>query len=116
MVKCIITLTVCAVLFFHTLAFAHGGVPHVMGTVVTLDAQRVEVKTKAGKTISVRLNSETKYRKGKARAAGADLWVGDRVVIEATGQEDTLTADEIRFSSPGEKKGHEALHHSPTAP
>jgi len=114
------TLSLVMVLFFHTAVLAHEGKPHVMGTVTSLDAQHVEVKTKKGQTVSIRLNSETKYRKGKAKATGTDLQVGDRVVIEATGEGETLTADEIRFASPGERKdhakGHEGMPHHPTAP
>jgi translation initiation factor IF-1 len=116
MVKRVSILSIFVVMFCYALAFAHGDATHILGTVTALGAQRVEVKTKAGKTVSVRLNSETKYRKGKARAAGADLRAGDRVVIEATGQENMLTADEIRFSSPGKKKRQEGMHHHPTKP
>jgi hypothetical protein len=87
-----------------------------MGTVAALDAQHVVVKTKDGKTTSILLHKETKYRKGKAAATGTDLKVGDRVVVHATGKEDTLTANEIRFSSPDEGKDHGGMTHSPTKP
>jgi hypothetical protein len=116
MFKRISTLTVCVFVFVHTLAFAHGGATHVMGTVVTLDAEHVVVKTKDGKTLSILLTKETKYRKGKATATDADLKVGARVVVEATGEGDTLTASEIRFASSGQKKGHEGMTHSTTTP
>ncbi len=110
------TLSVFVVVVFHTLAFAHGGGTHVMGTVADLDAQHVVVKTKDGKTMSVLLNKETKYRKGTAAATRADLKVGDRVVVHASGKEDKMTASEIRFSSAGEAHGHEGMKHSPTKP
>ena len=116
MVKRMSTLAVLVVLFFHGQVFAHGKGTHVMGTVTALDAQHVVVKTKDGKTISIQLNSKTTYRKGTAAATGADLKVGDRVVVDATGEGDMLTASEIRFSSGGEVKGHEGMHHSPTTP
>ena len=116
MLKRIGALTVCMVVFFHTLVFAHGNETHVMGTVAALDAQHVVVKTKDGKTTSILLHKETKYHKGKAAATGADLKVGDRVVVHATGKGDTLTASEIHFSSPDEGKGHEGMTHSPTKP
>lgn len=110
------TLSVFLVLFFHPLALAHEGKPHIMGTVTTLDAQDMVVTTKEGKTISIRLQSETKYRKGKATAAGTDLKVGDRVVVDTTGKGETLTASEIRFSSAGEKQGQEGMTHGATRP
>ena len=116
MLKRIGTLTVCTVVFFHALVFAHGNETHVMGTVAALDAQHVVVKTKDGETTSILLHKETKYHKGKAAATGADLKVGDRVVVHATGKGDTLTASEIRFASAGEAHGHEGMKHSTTKP
>ncbi len=110
------TLSVFVVLVFHTLAFAHGGGTHVMGTVAALDAQHVVVKTKDGKTMSVLLNDKTTYRKGAAAATSADLKVGDRVVVHTTGKGDPLTAGEIHFSSAGEAQGHAGMKHSPTKP
>ena len=116
MLRRIGTLSVFVVLVFHTLAFAHGGGPHVMGTVAALDAQHVVVKAKDGKTTSVLLNEKTTYRKGSAAATSADLKVGDRVVVHTTGKGDSLTAGEIHFSSAGEAQGHEGMKHSPTKP
>lgn len=113
MLKHIGALSVFLVLCVHPLALAHEDKPHIMGTVMALDAQHMMVKTKQGETISVRLNSETKYRRGKATATGVDLQVGDRVVVDATGEGNTLTASEIRFSSSDEAKGNEETsHHS----
>lgn len=115
-------LSLFIVLFFHTSVLAHEGKPHVMGTVTTLDAEHLVVQTKEGKTISILLNKATQYRKGEVAATGADLKVGDRVVVDATGERETLTASEIRFASPGGEKshggheGHEGMTHSPMKP
>ena len=87
-----------------------------MGTVADVDAQHVVVKTKDGKTQSVRVTDQTTYRKGKATATSADLKVGDRVVVHTTGKSDPLTAGEIHFSSPGEAQGHAKMNQSPTKP
>ena len=110
------TLSVFVVLVFHTLAFAHGGGAHIMGTVADLDAHHVVVKTKDGKTQSVLVNDQTTYRKGKTTATRADLKVGDRVVVHTTGKGDPLTAGEIHFSSAGKAQGHAGMNHSPTKP
>lgn len=104
------------VLVFHTLAFAHGGGMHIMGTVAVLDAQHVVVKTKEGKTMSVLVNDKTTYRKGAAAATSADLQVGDRVIVHTTGKGDPLTAGEIRFSSAGKAQGHAGMTHRATTP
>jgi len=116
MVKRIGTLSVFVVLVFPTLAFAHGGGMHIMGTVAALDAQHVVVKTKDGKTMSILLNEKTMYRKGAAAATSADPKVGDRVVVHTTGKGDLLTAGEIHFSPAGEAPGHAGMKHSPTPP
>lgn len=110
------TFSLFVVLFFHASVLAHEGKPHIMGTVTTLDAQHVVVQAKEGKAISIRLQSETKYRKGKATAGGADLKVGDRVVVDTTGKGGRMTASEIRFSSAAEKQGQEGMTHGAMRP
>jgi len=83
-----------------TPAFAHEGKTHVMGTVSALDAEHVIIKSREGKTVSVRLTPGTKYQKGESRAAASDLTVGDRAVIDVSGTKASLTATEIRFAPP----------------
>ena len=65
-------------------AMAHGDKKHVIGT------------------LEVKLVATTMYvsRDGKASKL-SDLAVGDRVVVHATPNGETLSADEIKFSLPG---------------
>ncbi len=83
-------------------AIAHGDKKHVLGTLEKINADSVVVKTADGKSVEVKLASATAYvsREGKASKL-SDLAVGQRVVIHATPEGDTLTADEIRFSPAG---------------
>lgn len=111
MLKRIGTLSVFMVLFLHALAFAHGTGKHLMGVVTALDAQHVVVKAKDGHTFSILLNTETKYRRGKTAAPGADLNVGDRVVVDVIGKGDKMTATQIHFASSGKGKSHEGMPH-----
>jgi len=60
---------------------AHGGHPHVMGTVTAVAADHLEVKTKDGKAVSVPLAKTTRYSKGDQKATPADVHAGDRVVV-----------------------------------
>lgn len=76
---------------------AHGGYAHVMGTVTAMDATHVEVKTRDGKTTSVKLSDGTKYMKSGKAAAASDMQVGQRVAIEAKGHAPDLEAAEIRL-------------------
>jgi hypothetical protein len=83
------------------IAFGHGDKKHVMGTLEKINADSVVVKQADGKSVEVKLVSNTMFvtRDGKA-AKVSDLAVGDRVVIHATPSGETLSADEVRFSVP----------------
>jgi hypothetical protein len=87
---------------FASVAFAHGDKKHVVGTLEKINADSVVVKTADGKSVEVKLVSSTVYvsRDGKTSKV-SDLAVGERVVIHATPEGDTLSADEIKFSPPG---------------
>jgi hypothetical protein len=71
------------------------------------------VKTKEGKSVEVKLLASTVYVLHVTSSSGnasdrnedkpakiSDLAVGDAVVIHATPKENTLEADEVRFSAP----------------
>jgi hypothetical protein len=81
---------------------AHGDKKHVMGTLEKINVDSVVVKTADGKSVEVKLVSGTVYvsRDGKTSKL-SDLAVGQRVVIHATPEGDTLSADEIKFSPHG---------------
>lgn len=90
-------------------AFAHGDKKHILGTVEKLSGDLVVVKTSDGKSVEVKLAPSTVYvsRAGNQDkpAKLSDLAVGDRVVIHATANGESLTADEVKFS-------HRAANHS----
>ena len=94
-------------------AFAHGDLKHISGTVDKITAGSVFVKTADGKSVEVKIVSSTVYVLHIASQAGAaaaasqdkpakftDLAVGDRVLIHAKPNGDTLEAAEVKFSSP----------------
>ena len=78
---------------------AHGGYTHVMGTVTAVDATHVEVKTTAGKMVSIKLSDATKYtqQKGGAAATAADMKVGQHVMVEAKGHGTDLEAADVKL-------------------
>lgn len=94
-----------------TTVLAHGGNTDIMGTVTSVSAEQVIVKDREGKSVTVRVTKDTKYRKGDAPGAAADLKVGDRVVIEAVGKADAYSAEEIRFSPSAPPSEHDGEHH-----
>jgi hypothetical protein len=94
-------------------AFAHGDLKHVSGTVEKITAASIFVKTADGKSVEVKLVSSTVYvfhtlsQTGTPSDASqdkpakfADLAVGDRVLIHAKPNGDTLEAAEVKFSAP----------------
>lgn len=94
-----------------TSALAHGGNTDIMGTVTSLSAEQVMVKDGEAKSVTIRVTKDTKYRKGNAPAAAADLKVGDRVVVEAAGKVGAYSAVEIRFSSLAPSPRHDGEQH-----
>jgi hypothetical protein len=94
-------------------AFAHGDLKHVSGIVEKITADSVFVKTADGKSVEVKLVSATVYVLHVASPAGtpadanpdkpaklSDLAVGDRVLIHAKPNGETLEAAEVKFSVP----------------
>lgn len=86
---------------------AHGSKKHIVGTVERVNANSVVVKTTEGKSVEVQLVPSTTYfqRTGTQDkpAKLSDLEAGDRVVIHATPNGESLDADEVKFS-PGSAK------------
>ncbi len=90
-------------------ALAHGTKVHVRGTVEKISVDSVLVKTAEGKSVEVKFASSTVFlsranNEDKPAKAG-DLATGDLVVIHATPKNNTLEADEIKFSLPSAGKG-----------
>ena len=89
-------------------AFAHGNRVHVRGTIEKIGADSVVVKAADGKSVEVKFAASTVFlsrsnNEDKPAKAG-DLAVGDVVVIHATPKDNTLEADEIKFSVPAQPK------------
>jgi Domain of unknown function (DUF5666) len=83
----------------NTLAFAHGGMDHVLGTVTAVTDHSVSVKTRDGAIQTVEFDGETKFVKGDAAATIKDVQVGSRVVIHAHKNNDTLHAAEVKIGT-----------------
>jgi len=86
------------------IAFAHGGLEHVRGTVAKISDQSITVTTTAGKTVEVLLDAKTTYAKADKPIQKSDLQVGDRVVIHAAESGTTLTAHTVEVGVSASKK------------
>jgi len=94
-------------------AMAHGSKVHVRGTIDKVNSDSIVVKTPDGKSVEVKLIASTIYllhvidkstkpsdtSEDKPAKVG-DLAAGELVVIHATPKDNTLEADEVKFSWP----------------
>jgi Domain of unknown function (DUF5666) len=86
-------------LLLSALAFAHGGMEHVMGTVTTITDHSLSVKTNDGAVTTVEFDGETKFVKGDDAASAKDVQVGSRVVIHAHKRDNSLHAAQVKIGS-----------------
>jgi len=77
------------------LAFAHGGLEHVVGVVASVSPVSITVKTTAGKTVEVLLDAKTTFSKAAKPIAKETIQPGDRVVIHAAASGGKLTAHTV---------------------
>ena len=88
-------------------ARAHGGQEHLLGTVVSVDASTIVVKTTKGAETTVTLDAQTKVERAGAKASAADLAPGEKVVVHAHKGDSGLTATLIKA---GAAKHHHHAH------
>lgn len=88
-----------SIILISGLLLAHG--EPLLGTVTAVGKDTVTVKDKAGKTVIVMLEKNTKFVKDKKPATLADLKVGSRVSIDAHMEEKMkmLSAEEVEIGA-----------------
>jgi hypothetical protein len=95
----ILTAALINALIISTLAFAHGGMEHVLGTVTAVTDHSLTVKTRDGVIKTVEFDGETKFVKGDASATIKDVQVGSRVAIHAHSHDNALHAAEVKIGT-----------------
>jgi hypothetical protein len=81
-----------------TIATAHGGEEHVIGTVVRISDTSVSVRTTAGKTVDVGFDAKmTTYVRAMQPIKKTDIKVGDRIVIHAMEVNEKLVAHSVEI-------------------
>jgi uncharacterized protein (UPF0218 family) len=79
---------------------AHEGHAHkVMGTVTARNGNQVEVKTPAGKAVTVVLTDKTTFARGKQKVDGTLVKAGERIVVDVLGEKD-MTAKAVVLAVP----------------
>ena len=79
-----------------SVAHAHNGMEHVMGTVVAISDSSISVKTQDGRTQTISSTTTTKYTQMDKPIALKQIKVGDHVVIEAAKKDGKLIAVTVR--------------------
>jgi len=91
-------LAILALALLPTIATAHGGEEHVIGTVIKISDTSVTVKTTAGKMVEVGFDPKmTTYQRAKQPIQKSDVKVGDRVVIHAMEVNEKLVAHTVEI-------------------
>lgn len=88
---------------FVSSAFAHGNETHLMGTVTTVTAGSITIKTAKNEMVTVAIDSTTNFIKSGSSANVKDLKVGDRVVVGAEKDGNKLHAHSVKFGKGGMK-------------
>ena len=94
--KKLMSIALCLAASTSLTAFAHEGHAHkVMGTVVSITAEQIEVSNPEGKKETLPLTKETTFKKDKAVAAAKDVVVGARVVLSVVEKEGKKVVSEV---------------------
>lgn len=81
-----------------TPALAHGGAPHILGTVKSVQSGSLTVETPRHKDVTVKLAPDTRYEQGKTAVTVKDVAPGERVVVHTRRENGGLTAIEIHLA------------------
>ena len=78
---------------------AHPGHDHkLMGTISSIDKNKVVMKTTEGKDATFEIVPTTVFKNGSKRGAQADLKAGMRVVVSG-GESEPMQAKEVQYSA-----------------
>ena len=81
-------------------AMAHEGHVHkVLGTVASVQANHVEVKSTDGKVVAIVLDAKTAITRGKDKLDATALKVGERVSVDYTQAKTVNTAKTIKLGT-----------------
>jgi hypothetical protein len=95
-----LALVVAAAVLTPSLALAHPGHDHkLMGTISSIDKNKVVVKTTEGKDMTFEITPLTAFKRGKQKGAASDLKAGMRVVVNIGDGVEPLKAKEVQYSA-----------------
>ena len=81
-------------------ALAHPGHDHkLMGTITSIDKNKVVVKTTEGKDMTFEITPLTTFKRGKEKGAASDLKAGLRVVVNVGDGVEPLRAKDVQYTA-----------------
>ena len=99
--KWIVGLSLVAALAAPMAVRAHSGHAHkALGTVSSIQGNKVEVKTTDGKVVAVVLDAKTAITRGKAKVDATALKLGERVSIDYMQEKNTNLAKAVKLAAP----------------
>jgi hypothetical protein len=78
---------------------AHGGGPHLKGTVSAIAPDQITVKDADNREWQAKITPQTRFSRWKAVGNREDLHQGDRVVVHTRKKGDGLEAIEVRYGA-----------------
>ena len=79
---------------------AHPGHDHkLMGTITSIDGNKVVIKTTEGKDATFHVIPVTEFKRDKTKGTQADLKVGMRVVVNVGAGAEPMKAKEIQYTA-----------------
>jgi hypothetical protein len=93
-------LILAAALLVPGISMAHPGHDHkLMGTISSIDKNKVVVKTTEGKDMTFVVTPLTTFKRGKQKGMQSDLKAGMRVVVNIGDGVEPLKAKEVQYSA-----------------
>jgi len=94
----LITLSILAVVALGATGLRAHEAFRFVGTIASLKATQLAVKTKQGRTVYIEMTKKTIVLRDKAKVPATELKAGLSVVVDALGDDDTdLTAKQVRI-------------------
>ena len=98
--KSFLFLVLVTALLAPAVPLAHPGHDHkLMGTISSIDKNKVVVKTTEGKDMTFEITPLTAFKRGKDKGAASDLKAGLRVVVNIGDGVEPLKAKEVQYSA-----------------
>jgi hypothetical protein len=98
--KTVLFLVLATALLVPAVPLAHPGHDHkLMGTITSIDKNKVVVKTTEGKDMTFEITPLTTFKRGKQKGTATDLKAGLRVVVNIGDGVEPLKAKDVQYTA-----------------